>query len=453
MLDFTELLRTIADKLHYKTSSFLIIFFICMIPRVILQITNEGFNDDHITPVLLWQDKSEYPLTEDCKECFQPPLFYWIIKAVAAPFQATTWDGIFTVIQFVNFFFVSGILWLVLRLIESLHFSKWLRISTMLFWGTNPELISIGSLASNDTILIFAGLLISYLIGKYWQNPKLKYEFAIIIMLVLSGIIKGNGLVFVIILAVVFILSLLRDKKFSALKLGRQSMWLIVLLLGIGYFGNFFEKQERHGYAFTTNQIMPNPPNFFTEDTIYASRKGVTTVFNSFFKLRLGSLLANPYNTNHLEYDLHRTSLWGQMFGQFSNYLFERYPDSWISPNNDHYFITRINYIIHLPLFVLLLYGILYSIFVFFKHPFDTNTIHLLFVFAFTGFVVLYTYLYRDFSYMKVIFLFPALFSIITIFGSTIKRIPFQKGIIFLLFSATLLYQINFIYLIRVLIK
>lgn len=449
-------LKTITNliqKLKPKSNVVWLIFFICMAPRVMLLLANKECNDDHMTPVLLWQQNGEFPETHDCWECFQPPFFYWTIKTFAAPFRVSTWQGMYTVIQMFNFFFVAGILWFLLRLIESLNLSKWLSISSMLFWGMNPELISIGTLATNDTVTIFFGFIISYLFIRHWRSPILKFEIPLVILIAFLGITKGNALVFGIALAALFGLEFLRDRKWNFKVIGRQSFWMVFLFFFVGYFGNFFEKQEKLGYAFTINQDKQNPPNIFEEDTLYWGRKGVTSVYNSFFKLRLGSLLKTPYNVNDGDdYPMHRTSFWGQMYGQFSNYTFERYPATWVSKDNDNYNFTRANYILHLPLFLLLLYGLALGLFRQIKRPFNKEIVHLLLIFAFTFFVARYSYIYRDFSNMKVIFLFPVLLSIITIFSKTLQSIKFERVIVFLLFACTIIYQINFVYLLRVLI-
>jgi hypothetical protein len=445
--------QQITKKLTPKSSYFLLVFAICMLPRIILLLANKECNDDHMTPVLMWQEKGEFPETHDCWECFQPPFFYFTIKTLAAPFRITTWQGIYTFIQFFNLFFVTGILWLLLKVVESLQLKKWLSISLMLFWGMNPELISIGTLATNDTVLIFFGFIISYLFIKHWHKATLKYELPLVLGIAFLGITKGNALVFGIALVALFGLEFIRDRKWNFKLLGRQALSVVFIFFFVGYFGSFFEKQQKHGNAFTINQLKQNSPNLFEEDTLYDGRKGVTTVFNSYFKLRFASLIEMPYNLNSSTfYPIHRTSFWGQMFGQFSNYTFERYPASWVSENNDNFNFSRVNYCLHLPLFLFMLFSLAAGIYRQIKQPYNPELVHLLLIFAFTFFVARYSYIYRDFSNMKVIFIYPVLYSIITLFGNGSSKLKFEKLVIFLLLASTFLYQINFIYLIRALI-
>lgn len=446
--------KRILEKLRPKTSYFLIVFTLCMVPRILLLLVNKECNDDHMTPILLWQEKGEFPETHDCWECFQPPFFYFVVKTLGSPFNIKTWQEWYTFIQIFNLFFVTGTLWLLLKLIESLKLSKWLRISLMLFWGMNPELISIGALATNDTVLIFFGFIISYLFVKHWNKPLIKYELPLVLGIAFLGITKGNALVFFIALVTLFGLEFIRTRVWNLKIISRQALGVLFIFLFTGYFGKFFEKHQKLGDPFTINQLKQNSPNIFTEDTLYDGRKGVTTVFNSYYKLQFASLLEMPYNLNSSTfYPIHRTSFWGQIFGQFSNYTFERYPASWVSENNDNFNFTRVNYLLHLPLFLFFIYTLVLYLYHQYQKPLNSDIVHLLLIFAFTFFVARYSYIYRDFSNMKVIFIYPVLFSIITIFSRNLKLIKFQNLTIFILLACTLLYQINFAYLIRELIR
>lgn len=444
----------IAEKLAPKQKWFMFIFAICLLPRIVLVLVNKECNDDHMTPIMLWQESGSYPQTGDCWECFQPPLFYAVIKAIAEPFSINTWEGLYKLIQWFNLFISAGILWLILLLLQSLKLSNLLWIASSLFWGLNPELISIGALATNDTVLIFFGFLVTWLMIKQWRNLSLKYELSLVILISLLAITKGNALVFATALFALFGLQLIRDKKLNIKLIARRILMGICMFVFIGHFGKFFEKHDKLGYAFTINQLKQNPPNLFEEDTIYDGRKGVTTIANSFFRMHIISLLHTPYNLNgSIEYPLHRTSFWGQLFGQFSNYTFERYPASWVSQNNDNFNFSRINYLIHLPLFALMLWGIANALWRQLNTPLNIEIIHLVLVLAFTFFVMRYSYIYRDFSNMKVIFIYPSLFSIITLFTKTLKKIGREKMLSYALILAAFLYQVNFIYLIRELLR
>ena len=59
---------------------------------------------------------------------------------------------------------------------------------------------------------------------------------------------------------------------------------------------------------------------------------------------------------------------------------------------------------------------------------------------------------FRDFSFMKVMFLFPVYMSMIYLFAEGIKNLKHHRLVNGLLITAVILYQINFAYLLRALL-
>jgi hypothetical protein len=448
-----KLLNAGIKKLKPRSKWFWWVFLICVIPRVILLFTNDQCNDDHMTPVMMWQENGEYPGAYGCWECFQPPLFYFIIKTIATPLNITDWMDLYYLIQIFNFIIAIGSLFLILRLIESFKLQKWLSISIMLFFGLNPELISIGALATNDTIIIFTGFILVHLFINFWKSPNTRTELIITAIIALASITKGNAMVFAFGFAFLLFMAHIKQRDWRISHLGKQLLMFVFLFFFVGNFGNYFKKHQELGNAFTINQIKPEPPNFYTPDTTFNGRAGVSTVFDSYFKMQFISLLEQPYNINHgPNYPLHRTSFWGQLYGQYSNYLFERYPSKWVSINNDHFNFTRVNYILHLPLLLILVLAFFGSLRKQFS-SINTDLIHLALITLFLFFVARYSYIYRDFSNMKLIFLFPVAYSFIVLFLKQVKKVKYQKLLTFLFLSCSLLYQVSFIYLIRELIR
>ncbi len=441
-------------KLRPKTKWFWWVFLICVLPRIILVIVNDECNDDHMTPIMLLQEKGVYPETHDCWECFQPPLFYYTINAIASPLNINQWMDLYYLIQIFNLFFVLAILWIILRIVESFKLPKLLSVSSMLFFGLNPELISIGALATNDTVMIFTGFVLIYLFMKQWHNPTVSKELTIATIISLAAITKGNALVFGFAFAVLLLLIYTRDRSWNIKSLSRQLVLAVVMFFFVGYFGNYFEKHQKLGYAFTINQDKQGPPHFFETDYyLSVGRPGVITIYDTYFKMQFLSLLEQPYIINDgPNYPKHRTSFWGQLYGQYSNYMFERYPASWVSDNNDHYNFTRTNYVLHLPILFLLILGIISAIRSQ-RQGLNFNLVHVFLAALFLFFIARYSYIYRDFSNMKVIFFFPILYSLMVLFLNYIKKIRFQKVVSYLLLASSLLYQVSFVYLIIELIK
>lgn len=97
---------------------------------------------------------------------------------------------------------------------------------------------------------------------------------------------------------------------------------------------------------------------------------------------------------------------------------FLNFPDTWTTTGEQGFTISRVIFVLALLPTLLILIGLAIEVFLFIKGLIkqDRGLIQVtssgLFAISFIGyilFVVLYSYLWRDFSYMKAIFAFPAL--------------------------------------------
>lgn len=444
----SAILSKIISTLRPSHKWTLVVFIICLVPRVLLQIVNKECNDDHVTTILLWEKTGEYPGARDCWECFQPPLFYSVVKVTNKLYGATTWAEYFTLIQILNFFFLTAILWMILKYIEALNLSKWLSISSMLFWGLNPELISIGALNTNDTLLILFGMITSIFFFRFLKNSQnLKNELWIFALLFLMGITKGNGLIFYGAFGLIIFLKVVQRRKFEWTAHLRQAFLFVIVAVGIAYAGKYIDKYETYGNAFITNVDPPYEKAKWNEEGTMELRKGVNTYREAFLTFPLKSLLETPYNlTNAENTQLHRQNLWTQFLGQYSNFVFERHPPRWVSLNNDQYNFARVNYVLH-AIFVLL---ILIPLFDVLRKPFQmlnhSQFVHFLLLAVFVAFTIKYSAQYRDFSFMKVVFIYPVYLSIISLFSFAFQKIKFQKLLTSVLFLCSTLYMVNFVY-------
>lgn len=428
----------------------LIAFFICLVPRVILTAINKTANDDHIAPILLWNEKGVYPTAKDCWECFQPPFYYGVVKSVAQISGATTEDELRTLFQWMNFVFGLGCLLLIFifQFRSPLSF-KW-NLSLALFWGLNPKLIAISIQATNDIPVIVLGMVFTLLLLK-WVGNKSNVLFAFILLTVLlASILKGNGLVlFFVLLVVLLFLFATKQISFSALSL--KTVLLLALIPAIAFLGGYYGKYKNYGNPFLTNLPVAPAPNFFTPDTAQGFRKGVTTVWDSFFSFKIKSLVEQPYNVNDLSdnYPTHRTSFFTQLYGQFSNASFERAPPSWSVVDKTAMNFMRANYLLQLPLLLLFLFGIFVVLKQVVKERSPHEFIHIALFFIYLSFVARYAYNIRDFANMKLIFLFPALISMIYFLQKGVAQLKsgvLNNSALILINASTLLCAINLYY-------
>jgi hypothetical protein len=348
--------------------------------------------------------------------------------------------------------FVFGLSCLLLIFIfqfkSSLPF-KW-NLSLALFWGLNPKLIAISIQATNDIPLIALGMVFTLFLLK-WIGNKSNVLFAFILLTVLlASILKGNGLVLFFILPVV-LLFLFAAKQISFSALSLKTVLLLALIPAIAFLGGYYGKYKNYGNPFLTNLPVAPAPNFFTPDTAQGFRKGVTTVWDSFFSFKIKSLVEQPYNVNDLSdnYPEHRTSFFSQLYGQFSNASFERAPPSWSVNDETAMSFTRVNYLLQLPLFLLFLLGIFAVLKQVVKERSPQEFIHLAMFFIYLAFVACYAYNIRDFANMKLIFLFPALLSMVCFLwkgADQLKSGPLNTAALILVNASTLLCAINLYY-------
>lgn len=427
-----------------------IVFFVCLVPRVILTSINKTANDDHIAPILLWNEKGAYPATKDCWECFQPPLYYGAVKLAAQITGSTTEDELRVLFQWMNFVFGLGCLLLIFlfQFRSSLSF-KW-NLSLALFWGLNPKLIAISIQATNDIPLIALGLGFMLLLLKWIEN-KSNVLFAFILLYVLfASILKGNGLVLFLVLAIVLLfLFIARQISFAAFSL--KTVLLLALIPAIAFLGGYYGKYKNYGNPFLTNLPVAPAPNFFVPDTAQGFRKGVTTVWDSFFSFKIKSLVEEPYNVNDLSdnYPAHRTSFFTQLYGQFSNASFERAPPSWSVKDETALNFMKANYLLQLPLLLLFLLGIFAVSKQVVLDRGQQDFIHLAMFFIYLAFVARYAYNIRDFANMKLIFLFPALLSMVYFLwkgAAQLKSGLLNTTALILINASTLLCAINLYY-------
>ncbi|MDA9319968.1 hypothetical protein OAJ52_05265 [Bacteroidia bacterium] len=438
-------------NLKYRLSKhyIYILFALCALPRIGLWMVNTEGNDDHITPIQKWQETGIYPEARDCWECFQPPLFYSIVKPCCELLSITSTEDIFNVIQNINLIISLLVLWLIVWYINSLKLTQLLSTALILFWGLNPELVSIGALASNDILTILLGMAFTIMALSYIPKSNLKREIILVILLILLGLTKGNGLVFIGIYPILIGLSILITRKILWKQITRQFIVWSFAFITIAWAGNYLDKYEKYENPFITNVDPPYEKATWDTPGDMVFRKGVNTYKEAFFSFPLGSLIAEPYNENGLEnYPEHRQNLWTQLLGQFSNHLFERYPETWISYNNDMYNFARVNFLLHIILFLGVITRLILTLAKQTQVDFQLIA-HMLISTIFLVFVIKYSAQYRDFSFMKVVFIYPAFVSLMHLSAKGIAQWKYVKLFTYLLVACAILYQVNYIYLLK----
>jgi len=436
-----------------KNKWWILIFIICTVPRFFISFINQESNDDHAETVKQWMMKGEYPAVDDCFECFQPPAYYWVIKNICKLNINNDKPVIYATMKWVNFVF--GIFILLYIIYACTFFNLWIGYQYIiaLFWGLNPKLIAICAQMTNDTAIILLGLIYTHLLYLFFKNYFVfKKFFYLVIIASLAALTKGTGLLFIGVTALLLLYLILANKVIINKLWISYGAVLFAAIICVAYFGNYYRKYQENGNPFITNWKADNPPNFFKFDSSKA-RLGITTVSQSFFTFRIFDLVINPAIENgYKNTPINRTSFFTMLYAQYSNVFYEQYPHGWRNKDPLPTLFAQINYIVQLPLLLVFIFGVIQFVKDLLKRKQVDYYFCLFLLFCiFMFFLIYYAYIFRDFSFIKVIFIFPILASIIHIFFRGIMAIKNKKYLMYstvlLLSISSILYLINLYYL------
>ncbi len=394
----------------------LFIFALCL--RLVLCFLNREANDNHAQVVEWIIDKQSLPNKEDCWECFQPKLYYLINAAIVVAFHIKGHYNIVLAMQMLNFVFSFFILLFLWKFINRQTISFGIKLIAFALVAFNPCLTGINAQATNDTLIILAGILTIYYADRFFKEKKFSLAIPLTLWVILASLVKGSGIVLFAALSLIFFVRILQTiaterilyiKAFAVLVLGN----LTIVPVGAGYISNYEQYKTPFVLVFEKD-----PPPAFAERS-YVQRPGITSIVDGYFTFRYFDMIRQPYISSTIDnYPLHRTSLWSQLYGRTMFMHFDQHPRSWQSTSNEIVFTGRLLIILGLVPLLLLIRGMVVSMKDLFtkKEELILNWIHLVFVFGFLLFMVKYSYSYRDYSIMKSIFIFPALPSFIKFF-------------------------------------
>jgi hypothetical protein len=432
--------------MSWQKLSLISIFIVSLSLRLILCCINRQANDDHLEVVSWIIDKHQIPQNEDCWECFQPKAFYLINASIIKAFNLKSPSSRIISVQLLNFVFSFFILLFLWRFIKKQKFSDVLKITVFAFVAFNPGLAAINVQATNDTLVILAGVMAIYFADSFFHTKKTIPGLWMVVFTILAAIVKGSGLVIFVSLLFLFIVKFLCGQGAEV----KRVFFILIIssVLIIPFQGGYFQNYLKYDTSFITNM---------TKDTSYY-RPGIISVCDGYFTFKLGSMLSTPYIINgDTVYVSHRTSLWSQLYGHTFFLHFDQHPASWTTKNVPVLYVGRALFILGLfPLFFFL-FGYCSSIIRLIKNipkrwlnQSNEDSLHLVFVTAFFLFIIKYSYDYRDFSTMKSIFIFPALPSFIAILIGGLSKIKSRvlKTValtVFVLIVLLSIYDISFL--------
>ena len=390
--------------------------------RFSLAVVNRESNDNHmevIQRLLSGQSVDK----DDCLECFHPKLYYSLSSFLIRAFSID--DDVDQVIftQSMNALVGSLTLIFIWKFIQHYQISKTVKHLVFALWAFNPTYIGIHGQASNDALVILLSTISLSSFLKYLDKHTNASLILFSLFAGLASITKINGLFFS---AGLLISLLVLLRKGNATRIIRTLLVFgsFVLIL-VALFSPYVEYMKRYGTP-AAHTVPRQPFPHFIDDTYYR-RPGITSILSGYFTFRLFDLLKEPHSTNEVEnYPLHRTSLWSQLYARSLSVHFQEWPLSWVSHDPLVADITRIIFILGLvPLCVFVLgYFALAQRFFSRKRGSEQDlSVHLVIASVLLGSMVISTLFYRDYSFMKPIYLYPATLSFVGIFLFGIRAV------------------------------
>jgi len=410
------------------SSSTFALFFIWLLSSSLMMtlafVNNGGANDDHIEVAELIFNQKKNPAPQDCWQCYHPKLYHSTVAKLSRLLKVKPRENRIILAQMLNA--IAGVLTLLICLIFILEqpFSKNIQLLSFSVLAFNPRFIAINGQASNDAFIIFFGTVILYALYKLINKISFKYFFILLITSILAGVTKGNSFVMMFGVLVVFLLKILHCKKLGLPSFKNYALFLLVYLVmtisAIGYFGAYYDNYKKYGKPVVYNTPVTDFPDFIHKTTF--RRPGIRSIVEGYFTFRWFDLIQNPMiSGSNRTYPQHHTSLWSHLYGRAHFIYFDNWPPEWRIHDARMMNVGRITLILGILPTILLIIGFFKEIkkrcIEFFnkknKELPSSKWIFPIFVLGFILFIILFSAKGRDFSFMKIIYLYPCILAIL----------------------------------------
>jgi hypothetical protein len=369
------------------------------------------------------------PTKQDCSECFQPKLYHLAValalklagRADESPLYSLAYYRQVVIGELVNF--PAGLLivilgWVFVR--RLLVKSEILKLLAFALLALNPALIGINSQATNDTFAILFSTLALYSTYIFLKRQKLGIFLLILLFVGLAISSKTNTLVTAI--AILLVLSIKawmdRGRPSPTLKYALVFLIVVPVVALLNPLNQYVTNYRIYGTPMPLS-LDPEPfPSFFVEQESGA-RAGILSIRDGFFTFKFVDLMKYPRLENdRYNYPPHRTSFWTLLYAGAHSVHYANYPPSWSSEGTQGFSLSRAIFVLALLPSLLLMAGFLIEAFLVARGiarqdqpALETRSFGLfaLVFLGYLGFVALYALLYRDYAFMKSIFLYPGL--------------------------------------------
>lgn len=406
------------------------IFVVAIAVRLALAAVNLAANDKHMPVIRVMALEHRIPDRMEIGEAFQPKLFHGTVAVVWMLFPAAGEDTITRVAQFLNVLVGAGTLWLVLAFVRSRTWADAVKVALFALVALNPKLIGINAQATNDTFVI--GFVTAALFfGHRFFTRGGRQSFAMMLgAAILACLSKGSGLVVVIAILMILGVIVLRPSAGAAIggrraALGYAAAVLLFFLAIVPWAGPYWHHWKEYGSPLVINVPKPEPPRFLEKTP--GPRPGVRSVVEAYLTFPFVDLLQGPTAYAPRQ---NRYSLWTQLYGRAHSVHFDAHPPSWRSPFWQIRYLLDVIFVLALVPTVALAAGVIRAGWMAVRwlvRPGDRaplgDALLGLCVFGYLGFIVLYTWQYRDYATMKAIFIYPGLLGMALLLGGMGERI------------------------------
>lgn len=408
---------------------FIAIFILSLCLRLGLALVNLEANDDHMEVVRMILNSRQLPGLGDCRECFHPKLFYASAAGLLQIFGIHNHSAQIRFIQFVNFLVGALVLALVWKFIQEFPSkNEPAKLTAFAVFALNPKLIAINSQASNDSFVILfctAALFFAY---RFLKDLDRSYLWLMILVLLLAISTKITAWVTFAAIISAFVLRAWTEQDNRNTVLLYLSMMIIFvpMITIVNPLSQFVSNYQKYGFP-VTNTTSPLPlPTFSqptTTDREYNFRPGIVSIQDGFLTFKLIDLLQYPLITNgQFGYPPQRTSFWTMLYADIHSLHFQNWPPSWQVPGTKGFNLSRGVFILGLLPAGMCILGFLLEIATCLRGLFERNkllAVDGLFLAGSCGYVLflmLCALLFREFSFIKFIYILPGLLAFIWLF-------------------------------------
>lgn len=424
-----------------------IIFFVAIMLRVLLAMVNVDANDPHIRMIEILAFQGRVPSVKEERLAFHPKLYHGLLAIALKGREELQPKDRIKIAQLITVLMGCITLGFVLKFLRKLSLPKSVYVISFALVALNPGLIGTDGQVTNNTLVIMFATAAAYFGYSFFKERGTRDYILMMVSAILAGLTKGNGLVVAVAISLTLLLMWLGEVLWGRLGNGRQPLFYLLMIFLIAYIvsvpllGSYRNNNRTLGSYLALceggNNCPPQRtlPHFLKKTRLSGVKPGILSIVDGYFTFRLISLLQEPTVYLREGFPRHRMSLWSQLYGQthFVHYL--NWPKSWSSKSPSLFNVGRSIYILALPTLLIFLLGIVLRLWelvrsMFNKHKSCWPSLYmLLLVVGYLGMIIVFTMIYRDKSYIKVVYVAPCLLGVVYIF---------VRGY-------SLLYQFNFI--------